>query len=211
MSDVTNRYVVRAKCVVEEQYTSFRSTASKTMQRPGWRVEQVSFISGAWSLNEEELKKNLKFFKVPNTRVESIRSKLPMKIFDEYANAKGYVQYTIWRKIHPRGYTNSPNSGDPRLPFLTLSQTDSLTKVRKHKGGQKKERDSVTFLYVCNFLTGNSSKLIALTPLSNHHHPYKEYQIRIRICSHSCITSEFGPHWVLSVNKSHNPAIYAYQ
>ncbi len=31
MSDVTNRYVVRAKCVAEEQYTSFRSALSKTM------------------------------------------------------------------------------------------------------------------------------------------------------------------------------------
>ena len=36
MSDVTTRYVVRAKCVAEEQYASFRSALSKTMQRrPG--------------------------------------------------------------------------------------------------------------------------------------------------------------------------------
>ena len=38
------------------------------------------------SLNEEELKKNLEFFKVPNASMELIRSKLAMKIFDEYAN-----------------------------------------------------------------------------------------------------------------------------
>ena len=31
MSDVTNRYVVRSKCVKEEQYVSFRSLLSKTM------------------------------------------------------------------------------------------------------------------------------------------------------------------------------------
>jgi hypothetical protein len=35
MSDVTNRYVVRAKCVAVEQYASFRSALIKTMQRPG--------------------------------------------------------------------------------------------------------------------------------------------------------------------------------
>ena len=42
MSDVTNRYVVRAKCVTQEQYEFFRSTLSKTMQHPGWIVEQIS-------------------------------------------------------------------------------------------------------------------------------------------------------------------------
>ncbi len=65
MSDVTSRYVVRAKCVAEEQYASFRSVLSKTMQRPGWIVEQVRFIAGARSLNKEELKKNLEFSKAP--------------------------------------------------------------------------------------------------------------------------------------------------
>jgi hypothetical protein len=65
MSDVTNRYVVRSKCVKEEQYVSFRSLLNKTMQRPGWIEEQVSFIAGGWSLNEEELKKNLNSSRSP--------------------------------------------------------------------------------------------------------------------------------------------------
>ena len=43
---------------------------------PGWMVTQVSFIAGVWSLNEEELKKTLEFFKVPQGSMESIRSKL---------------------------------------------------------------------------------------------------------------------------------------
>ena len=73
MSDVTNRYVVGTKCVAEEQYASFRSALSKTMQRPGWIVEQISFIAGARFLNEEELKKNLELFKIPNASMESIR------------------------------------------------------------------------------------------------------------------------------------------
>ncbi len=56
MSDVTRHYIVRAKRVAEAQYASLRSTLVMTMQRQGWKVEQVSFISGARSLNEEELK-----------------------------------------------------------------------------------------------------------------------------------------------------------
>ena len=67
-------------------HPSGRSALSKAMQRPGWIVEQISFIAGARSLHEEELKKNLEFFKVPDASMESIRSKLAMKIFDEYAN-----------------------------------------------------------------------------------------------------------------------------
>ena len=55
MSDVTNRYIVssRAKREVEEQYESLRSVIAKTMQRQGWMVEQVSFVEGSRSINEE--------------------------------------------------------------------------------------------------------------------------------------------------------------
>jgi hypothetical protein len=49
------------------------------MQHPEWIVEQVSFITGSRSINEEELKKNLECFKVPKTRRKFIRSKLSMK------------------------------------------------------------------------------------------------------------------------------------
>ena len=58
------------------------------MQRQGWRVEQVSVVTGVWSLNEEELKKNLAYFKVPSTSVETIHAKLAMKIFDEYVSTQ---------------------------------------------------------------------------------------------------------------------------
>ena len=55
MSDVTNQCIVGAKIVAEEQHLSLRSVLSKTMQRQGWKVEQVSVIAGARSLNEEEI------------------------------------------------------------------------------------------------------------------------------------------------------------
>ena len=95
MSDVTNHYVVRPKREVEEQYESLRSAIGKSMQRQGWMVEQISFIAGARSLNEEELEKNLEYFKVPNASIDSIKSKLVMEIFNEYAkHTKGHVYYT---------------------------------------------------------------------------------------------------------------------
>ena len=49
-------------------------------------VHQRSFIAAARSLNEEELKENLEYFKVPSASIESIRTKLAMTIFNEYAN-----------------------------------------------------------------------------------------------------------------------------
>jgi hypothetical protein len=86
MSDVTSHYLVGSKRVVETQYASLRSALAMTMQCQGWKVEQVNFIAGARSLNEEELKKNLTFFEVPPTSIEPIHAKQDMKIFDEYAN-----------------------------------------------------------------------------------------------------------------------------
>ena len=47
---------------------------------------QKSFITGARSLNEKGLHDILAFVKVPEEDIESIRSKLALKIFDEYAN-----------------------------------------------------------------------------------------------------------------------------
>ena len=51
-------------------------------------VSQRSFIAGARSLNEQDLHENLAYFKVPQAGIESIRSKLAFKIFDEYANIR---------------------------------------------------------------------------------------------------------------------------
>jgi len=42
-------------------------------------------MEGARSLNEKDLHDNLAYFKVPEEGIESIRIKLALKIFDEYA------------------------------------------------------------------------------------------------------------------------------
>ena len=74
MSDVTRHYIVQTKRVAESQYASLKSTLVITMQRQGWKVEQVSFIVRARSLNEEEIKKNLTYFEVrPDHGVTSTR------------------------------------------------------------------------------------------------------------------------------------------
>ena len=86
MSDVTSHYIVRVRIVSMTQYESLRSALVKTMQRSGWVVHQHSFIAGVRSLNEAELKENLEYFKVPSVSIDSIRTKLVMTMFDEYAN-----------------------------------------------------------------------------------------------------------------------------
>ena len=86
MSDVTSHYIVRAKSVAMAQYESLLSALGKALQRSGWVVHQRSFIAGARSLNEAELKENLTYFQVPSASIEPIRTKLAMTIFEEYAN-----------------------------------------------------------------------------------------------------------------------------
>ena len=141
MSDVVNHYIVRVKREAEEQYESLRSALGKTMQHQGRMVEQITFITGPRSLNEEELKKNLDYFKVPSVSLETIRSKLALKIFDEYANIQKSM-YSI------RFNGRSDHGGNPTRPVLgpTSPLIKSLTtskpnKVRKHKEGEKKERE----------------------------------------------------------------------
>jgi hypothetical protein len=130
MSDVTSHYIVRAKRLAEAQYASLRSALSITMQRQGWKVDQVSFIAGARSLNEEELKKNLAYFEVPSASVEPIRAKLAMKILDEYANIlKG--MYSIRFNGRP---DHGAQLGGPRLLLSTLSQP-----VKRKERGEKGE------------------------------------------------------------------------
>ncbi len=118
-SDVTNQHVVRSKRVLTDQYQSFRSALSKTIQRSGWMVEQISFITGLWSLNEKDLKENLEYFKVSHVSIELIRSELAMKLFDEYANIlKGmYCIRFNRRSDHRWGHPNPPTSGPHVSPY----------------------------------------------------------------------------------------------
>ena len=155
MSDVTSHYIVRAKSVAVAQYESLRSALGKAMQHSGWMVHQRSFVAGARSLNEAEFKENLEYFKVPSASIDSIRTKLAMTIFDEYANIlKGMYSIRFNGRSDPRGTSTRPDTGrsdhgeaparparDPIPPLinsLTAWQPDKFRK-RKEKGSKEKE------------------------------------------------------------------------
>ena len=157
MSDVTSNYIVRAKSAAETQYESLRTALSKTLHRSGWVVHQRSFIAGARSLNEAELKANLKYFQVPSASIEPIRTKLAMTIFEEYANVlKG--MYSIRFNGRSGDLGSSPArpiseksdrqeapvrpAGAP-MPLLINSLTAwQPNKIRKRKERGSKEKSS---------------------------------------------------------------------
>ena len=47
-------------------------------------MEQISFVTGSRSVHKEDLEKNLKFFQVPEAIIQSVYSKLTMRVFDVY-------------------------------------------------------------------------------------------------------------------------------
>jgi hypothetical protein len=126
MSDVTSHYIVRAKNETVAQYESLRSALDKVMQHSGWVVHQRSFVAGARSLNEEEFKENLEYFKVPSASIDSIRTKLDMTIFDEYVN--------ILKGMYSIRFNGRPDSGNS----LTAWQPNKFRK-RKERGSKEKE------------------------------------------------------------------------
>jgi hypothetical protein len=46
MSDVCDRYLIRARSTSVNQYASLRSAISTVIQRQGWKVKQIGFITG---------------------------------------------------------------------------------------------------------------------------------------------------------------------
>jgi hypothetical protein len=72
MSDVCDRYLLRVKSTAENQYASLRSAISEAIHRQGWKVEQISFVTGSRSVNKQDLRENLKFFQVPEASIQSV-------------------------------------------------------------------------------------------------------------------------------------------
>ena len=144
MSDVCDQYLIRAKSTAENQYVSLRSAISTVIQRQGWRVEQVSFITGARSVDKQDLSKNLKFFRVPEASINSIYSKLAMKVFDVYANILKCMYSTRFNGGATRSEASSDAQPTPCVvtsfthPISTLPQPD---KYKRRKKESPKERD----------------------------------------------------------------------
>ena len=74
-------------------------------------MSQRSFKSGAHSLNEKTYRKIWSYFKVPLSDIESIRSRLDFKIFDEYVN--------ILKGMYSTRFNGCPKDSD------VYDQTDS--------------------------------------------------------------------------------------
>jgi hypothetical protein len=124
------------------------------MQRSGWEIHQRSFIAGARSLNEAELKENLESFKVPSASIELIRTKLDMTIFDEYANIlKGMYSTRFNGKADLGGTLARPDTGKsdhgeapghpargPMCPLINSHTAWQPNKIRNRKERGSKEK-----------------------------------------------------------------------
>jgi hypothetical protein len=91
-------------------------------------VKQKSFIAGARSLDEGDLHDNLTYFKVPQADIDSIRSKLAFKIFDEYENIlKGMYSTRFNGRPKNKGdhdqMDTAPGGSSP--PLITSFNPDS--------------------------------------------------------------------------------------
>ena len=136
MSDVCDQYLVRAKHEEEDQYASLRSALSGVIQRAGWKVEQVSFITGARSVNKKDFSKNMKFFNVPEVSIQSVYSKLTMRVFDVYANILKCMYITRFSggstKLEDSLEAQStPTAATPLLRILDTSRPDKYKRRRK--------------------------------------------------------------------------------
>jgi len=137
MSDVCERYLIRAKSTATAQYASLRHAIGTVIHRQGWTVEQVSFITGARSVDKQDFSKNLKFFRVPAVSIDSVYSKLAMKVFDVYANILKCMYSTRFSGVATR---SEASSDDQPTPFVDTSLTPtigSLPKPDKHKRRKK--------------------------------------------------------------------------
>jgi hypothetical protein len=112
MSDVCERCLIRTKSTTENQYVSLRSSV---IQCQGWKVEQISFITGARSVDIQDLIKNLKFFRVPEPSISSIYSKLSMRTFDVYANILKCMYNTRFSGGAPRSEVSADAQPTPSV------------------------------------------------------------------------------------------------
>jgi hypothetical protein len=133
--------------VEEDQYDSLRIALRNTLQRQGWVVKQNSFIAGARSLNEQDLRNNLTFFKVPEASFESIRMKLAMRIFDEYSNFLRCMNSIRFNGCTTRSGTSTEaqstsSVATPPLVNILEAWRPGGNKFKKRGEGNKEERDT---------------------------------------------------------------------
>jgi len=140
MSDVCDRYLGRDKLTAENQYTSFRRAISEMMHHQGWKVEQISFVTDARSVNNQDLSQNLKFFKVPEANIQSIYSKLAMRVFDVYANILKCMYNTRFSGGSTKSDLLTETQSTPSV-VTPLIHTIDTSRPDKHKRRRKENRE----------------------------------------------------------------------
>ena len=122
---------------------SLRSIISVTIQCEGWRVKQISFITGARSVNKQDLSKNLKFFNVTEASIQSIYSKLPLRVFDLYVNILKYMYITRFSGGPTRSEASPEVQPTPIVvtPLIRTMVTFCPDKYKKPKKEYQKEED----------------------------------------------------------------------
>jgi hypothetical protein len=83
----------------------------------------------------------LAYFKVPQAGIDSIRSKLAFKIFDEYANIlKGMYSTRFNGRPKNKGDHDQMDTapGGPSPPLITSLQAWQPNKIRRQKEKEKK-------------------------------------------------------------------------
>ena len=125
------------------QYTSLLSTRSVTIQCEGWRVKQISFITGARSVNKQDLSKNLKFFNVTEASIQSIYSKLALRVFDVYANILKCMYITRFSGGPTRSEASPEAQPTPIVvnPLFRTMSTFCPDKYKKRKKECQKAED----------------------------------------------------------------------
>ena len=111
-------------------------------------MEQISFIAGSRSLDEQNLRQNLKFFQVPETSIESIGSKLAMRIFDEYANILKCIYSarfnggSIGAGSSPEDQQTPETTTPTLIRSLESAGVERLDKFRKRTNGSKERSEN---------------------------------------------------------------------
>ena len=141
MSDCTDQYLTRARTKANNQYESLRRALRDTLQyQGGWQVEQISFIAGSRSLNEQDLRKNLKFFQVPEASIDSIGSKLARRIFDEDANILRCMYSVRFNRDSPGTGSSHRDPSSPVTPTPPLIRSLDTGRPDRHRKRIKKDR-----------------------------------------------------------------------
>ena len=140
MSDVTDQYLTRTRSRAENQYESLWRALGETLQHQGCQVEQIRFIVGSRSLNEEDLRENLEFFQVQEGSIETIGSKLAKRMFDEYANILRCMYNTRFSGGSSETGSSLEDQPIPRTStpsFITSLESGRPDKFRRRIGGRK--------------------------------------------------------------------------